>query len=106
MTLGIEVQGKIFAPIIPRNSTVPVTKTKSFTTTENYQRVIEIPIYEGERSNVEGNNLLGEFEIRDIEHAKMGVPQIEVTFSVDTNGILKVKARDKVSPESCLQPTS
>lgn len=97
LSLGIEMKGEIFAPIIPRNTNVPCSKSKSFTTTQDYQSVIEIPIYEGERKSTLGNNLLGEFEINNIESAKMGVPQIEVTFTVDTNGILTVSARDKVT---------
>mmetsp|Transcript_10684 Transcript_10684/g.20481 ORF Transcript_10684/g.20481 Transcript_10684/m.20481 type:complete len:225 (-) Transcript_10684:538-1212(-) len=70
-------------------------KTKEFTTVENFQTSIDIPIYEGERQNCNGNHLLGEFTIRGIERAKKGEAKIDVTFEVNTNGLLKVSAVDR-----------
>ena len=100
LSLGIECVGKIFSVVIPRNTSIPCKRTKIYTTEENFQEFIEVPVYEGERQCVDGNNLLGEFEIKDIERAKRGVPQIEVTFSLDANGILNVSAKDKKTGSS------
>jgi len=97
LSLGIETSGKIFSTVIPRNTQIPVERTKTYTTEEDNQTAIDVLIYEGERSCTEGNNLLGEFTIHGIERNKRGVPQIEVHFSVDSNGILSVSARDKIT---------
>jgi len=97
LSLGIETVGKIFSTVIPRNTAIPVERTKTYSTEEDNQTAIDVLIYEGERSCTEGNNLLGEFTIHGIERAKRGVPQIEVHFSVDSNGILSVSARDKIT---------
>ena len=70
---------------------------KTYTTVHDYQESVDIPIYEGERSCVDGNNLLGEFTISGIERAKQGVPKIVVSFDIDSNGILSVTARDDVT---------
>ena len=94
LSLGVECVGKVFSVVIPRNTSIPCKRTKEYTTEENYQESIEIPVYEGERQCVDGNNLLGEFEIKGIERAKRGVPKIEITFALDANGILNVSARD------------
>jgi len=97
LSLGIELMGNIFAPIIPRNTQIPVKRTRTFTTTENNQTAIDVVIFEGERPSTTANNFLGKFDIQGIERAKAGIPQIEVTFSVNTDGILTVSARDTVT---------
>jgi len=94
LSLGIETVGKVMSTIIKRNTQIPCRKTQVYTTEENYQTAVDISIYEGERKTTEGNNLLGEFTISGIERAKRGEPQIEVTFDLDSNGILNVSAKD------------
>lgn len=95
LSLGIETQGKHFSVLIPRNTNIPCKKASTFTTTENYQESIDICVYEGERPCTDGNRLLGQFTIHNIERAKREEPQIEVSFELDANGILNVSARDK-----------
>merc|ERR1719291_915797 len=95
LSLGIEVEGKHVSVIIPRNTSIPCTKTKEYTTTEDYQESIDVCVYEGERPSTKDNHLLGEFDITGIERAKREQPEIEVTFALDANGIMNVKARDK-----------
>lgn len=95
LSLGIECEGKHFSVIIPRNTSIPCKKKHTYSTTENYQESIEIPVYEGERPCTDGNRLLGEFSIHNIERAKRGEPKIEVTFDLDANGILHVSACDQ-----------
>jgi len=95
LSLGIEVEGKHMSTIIPRNTSVPCTKTSKYTTTENYQECLDVCIYEGERPSTKDNHLLGEFKITGIERAKQQEPEIDVTFALDANGILNVTARDK-----------
>jgi heat shock 70kDa protein 1/2/6/8 len=96
LSLGIETSGKYFSPIIKRNTAIPVKKTKQYSTEEDNQDHVVIPIYEGERTmtDAEGMTLLGEFTITGIQLAKRGEPKIDVTFTIDTNGILSVEARD------------
>ncbi|XP_018017810.1 heat shock protein SSA2 [Hyalella azteca] len=94
MTLGINVLGNLMSRIIPRNSKLPATRKKKFVTTVDYQTGVDIKVYEGERLSSDENNLLGEFSLENIQPAKKGVPQIEVTFVVDKNGILTVTAED------------
>ena len=100
LTLGIETEGKQFAKVVPRNSTIPVRKSQEFTTTEDWQTEVDVCIYEGERTNIAGNHLLGKFTITGIERAKRGTPKVEVTFEVNTNGLLTVAARDKTTGAS------
>jgi len=95
LSLGIETQGKHFSVIIPRNTSIPCKSSSTYTTTENYQESIHIPVFEGERPMVDGNRKLGEFTVHGIERAKKEEPQIEVSFELDANGILNVSARDK-----------
>merc|ERR1719424_2577051 len=95
LSLGIETTGRVMSVIIPRNSAIPCVKTQTYTTEANYQTKVDISVYEGERLKSDENNLLGEFTISGIESAKRGEPQVEVTFSIDSNGILKVEARDQ-----------
>lgn len=94
LSLGIELEDKSFSVIIPRNTNIPCKKSDTFTTTENYQESIEIPVYEGERPMVSGNRKLGEFSVCNIERAKKGEPKVCVTFELDANGILNVSAMD------------
>jgi len=95
LSLGIETEGRHMSNIITRNTTIPCKKTETYTTTEDFQQNLEVRIFQGERINTDDNTLLGNFDINGIERAKKGVPQIEVTFELDTNGILNVCARDK-----------
>ena len=83
--------------LIKRNTPIPSSHKKTYTTVHDYQESVDIPIYEGERSCVDGNNLLGEFTIAGIQRAKQGVPKIVVSFDIDSNGILSVSARDDVT---------
>ena len=80
LSLGIEVEGKSFAKVVPRNTPVPCKKKQEFTTVYDYQDEIDVRIFEGERSNTDGNHLLGEFQITGIERAKKGEPKIDVQF--------------------------
>jgi len=95
LSLGIELEGDVMSIIIPRNSTVPCRKTKDYTTCEDYQSSIDMRIFEGERPCTKDNHLLNGFKIEGVERAKKGEPQIEVSFSLDANGILNVRAMDK-----------
>jgi len=95
LSLGIETTGRVMSVIIPRNTPIPCVKTQTYTTEANYQTKVDVSVYEGERLKSDENNLLGEFTISGIESAKRGEPQVEVTFSIDSNGILKVEARDQ-----------
>ena len=97
LSLGVECEGKTFAKVVPRNTSVPCKKKSEFTTVYDYQQEIDVRIFEGERTNTDGNHLLGEFQINGIERAKQGEPKIEVCFEVNTNGLLTVTARDRVT---------
>ncbi|XP_018023588.1 heat shock 70 kDa protein II-like [Hyalella azteca] len=94
LTLGINVLGNLMSPIIPRNTKLPATVMKKYVTTVDYQSGVDIKVYEGERLSSDENNLLGEFSLENIQPAKKGIPQIEVSFVVDMNGILTVTAED------------
>jgi heat shock protein 1/8 len=97
LSLGIETTGRVMSVIIPRNSPIPCVKTQTYTTEENYQTEIDVCVYEGERSRTDQNNLLGKFSISGIEKAKRGVPKIDVSFSLDSNGMLAVSAKDQTT---------
>jgi len=94
LSLGVETQGGIMSVVIPRNTSIPCHKTEPFTTTENNQTTITIPVYEGERPQTSGNSLLGTFELTGIPPAPRGQAKIEISFDLDANGILKVTAED------------
>jgi len=95
LSLGIETLGEVFTKIIERNTTVPTSKTQVFSTATDGQTSVEIHALQGERAMAKDNKSLGKFQLPGIPPAPRGVPQIEVTFDIDANGILKVSARDK-----------
>jgi len=94
LSLGIETLGGVFTKLIERNTTIPTKRSKVFSTAEDNQTVVTIKVYQGERAMAADNKLLGQFDLVDIPPAPRGVPQIEVTFDIDANGILSVTAKD------------
>ncbi len=97
LSLGIETLGGVFTRIIDRNTTIPTKKSQIFSTAEDNQTAVTIRVFQGEREMAADNKLLGQFNLEDIPPAPRGVPQIEVTFDIDANGIVHVSARDKAT---------
>lgn len=97
LTLGVEVKGGLMEPIIERNSKIPIRKSKIFTTAEDGQTEVEVRVYQGERPIARENIFLGSFRLTGIPPAPRGVPQIEVTFDIDSDGIVNVSAKDRAT---------
>ena len=100
LTLSIETVGGVATPLIPRNSTIPISESQIFTTSANFQTQVEINVLQGERPLAKDNQSLGKFKLKKIKRAMRGVPQIEVTFNIDSNGIVEVSAKDLASGNS------
>jgi molecular chaperone DnaK len=97
LSLGVETMGGVMTALIPRNTTIPTRKTEIFSTADDNQTAVDIKVYQGERAIAADNILLGQFRLEGIAPAPRGQPQIEVTFDIDSNGILNVSARDKAT---------
>jgi len=94
LSLGVETAGGVFTKVIERNTTIPTKKSKTFTTAQDNQSFVNVHVLQGERDLAQHNQSLAQFELAEIPPAQRGVPQIEVTFSIDSNGIVSVKAQD------------
>ena len=97
LTLGIETMGGVATPVIDKNTTIPTKKSQIFSTADDNQTAVTIHVVQGERKQATTNKSLGRFDLADIPPAPRGIPQIEVTFDLDANGILNVSAKDKAT---------
>src|SRR5262245_65031800 len=97
LSLGIETLGGVFTRIIDRNTTIPTKKSQVFSTADDNQTAVTIRVFQGEREIAAQNKLLGQFDLIGIPPAPRGVPQVEVTFDIDANGIVQVSAKDKAT---------
>ncbi|MCU0959844.1 MAG: molecular chaperone DnaK [Pirellulaceae bacterium] len=97
LSLGIETQGGVFTRLVERNTTIPIEKREIFSTAEDNQSAVTVRVFQGERPMAADNRLLGQFNLEGLVPAPRGVPQIEVTFDIDQNGILNVRAKDKAT---------
>src|SRR5207247_6250331 len=95
LSLGIETEGGIFTKLVERNTTIPTERKQSFSTAADNQTAVTVSVFQGERKMAADNRLLGQFNLEGIPPAPRGLPQIEVTFDIDANGILNVSAKDK-----------
>jgi molecular chaperone DnaK len=95
LTLGVKVEGGLLAPLIPRNTTIPTQRSQTFSTASDNQSGVTVEVFQGERPMADDNRKLGNFDLTGIPPAPRGMPQIDVKFDIDANGILNVTARDK-----------